>query len=156
MEADTLRCLDINLHNVGQIQTTKYEVIAIFDLDSNLILKLSPIDGRSLNELKLSLVTELRDSEDDPRKFINTANDDLIRASIIGNVSFVEDRGVAIYNTSGKLIYWFEEPNNNAIGDIVEQIEAYPNLPKEEWNLNPMADDPEDFIEPINWDIRLF
>ena len=156
METDTLRCLDINLDNVGQIQTTKYEVVAIFDLDSNLILKLSPTDGRLLNELKLSLVTELRESEDDPRKFINTANDDLIRASIIGDVTFVEDKGVAIYNTYGKLIYWFEEPNNNAIGDIIGQIEAYPNLPKEEWNPNPMADDPEGFIEPINWDIRLF
>ena len=156
MSKTILQDKGINLKDIGQMQTTKYGVIVLFDLNGDILTKLMPDKDMTLNKLHLLLYSEVLNSECDPRKFINTSTDDLIRSSIIGKVDGIEDRGVAIYDSRGLLIHWFDEPNNFAIDCIVSQIEEFPTLPKEQWNPFPMADDPDDFIEQINWDIRIF
>ena len=95
-------------------------------------------------------------SELDPRSFIDTENDDLIRCCIIGKVEHVVNFGVVIYNKQGKLIHFFHEPINHACKDITQQIVSFPTLPKEEWNQSLLTEDPDDFISPIDWDLSWF
>lgn len=156
MSQSILMALDIAPESVGQTITSAHGFISIYDFDGNVLGRVFPDETESLNQLKLNLSIELRASELDPRSFIDTENDDLIRCCIIGKVEHAVNLGVTIYNKQGKLIHYFSEPINNACVDIVQQIENYPTLPREEWNPYPMADDPENFIEPINWELTSF
>ena len=156
MSKTILQDKGINLKDIGQMQATKYGVIVLFDLNGDILTKLMPDKDMTLNELHLLLYSEILNSECDPRKFINTSNDDLIRSSIIGKENGIEDRGVAIYDSRGLLIHRYYELNNFAIDCIVSQIEGFATLPKEKWNPFSMADAPDEFIEQINWDIRIF
>jgi len=95
----------------------------------------------------------LKASERDPRSFINTEGEDLIRCNIIGKVEHIANFGVAIYNKQDQLIHHCHESINDCCEDIVGQIEGYPTLPREDWNPCPFDTVPEDFIEPINWEL---
>ncbi|MGB0938885.1 MAG: hypothetical protein ACPGTQ_15630 [Colwellia sp.] len=156
MSQSILTGLDIAPESVGQTITSVHGFISIYDFDGNVLARAFPDETESLNQLKLNLSIELRVSEQDPRSFIDTENDDLIRCSIIGNVQHLVNFGVVIHNKQGKLIHFFHEPINHACEDIVQQIVSFPTLPKEEWNTSPMTDDPDDFISPIDWDLSWF
>lgn len=156
MSQSILMALNIAPESVGQTITSAHGFISIYDFDGNVLGRAFPDETESLNQLKLNLSIELRASELDPRSFIDTENDDLIRRNIIDKVEHVDNFGIAIYNKQGKLIHYFSEPINHACEDIIQQIENYPTLPKEEWNQSPMIDDPDEFISPIDWDLSWF
>jgi len=156
MSKNILQNKGIELNTIGQIQTTKYGGICIFDLNGKLLSNLIPENNMCVNTLKSLLIHEIRQSEIDQRKFINTANGDLIRLSIIGFLEFVEDKGIAIYDQQDHPIYWFEEPSNNAIKGIIEQIRNFSCSAEGDWSSRLFSKNNEDFIKPINWNIRLF
>lgn len=156
MTQSILNILNLDPKSIGQTVTSTHGFISIFDLKGNVLDRLFPDESQSLDQLKLSLYDELKATESDPRSFINTENEDLIRCSIIGRVEHITNFGVAIFNKQGKLIHYCHEPINDCCEDIIGQIEGYPTLPKEDWNPCPMSDDPEGFIEPINWELTSF
>ncbi|MFD2165153.1 hypothetical protein ACFSJY_02660 [Thalassotalea euphylliae] len=156
MSQSILMALDIAPESVGQTITSAHGFISIYDFDGNILGRAFPDETESLNQLKLNLSIELKASELDPRSFIDTENDDLIRCNIIDKVEHVDNFGIVIYNKQGKLIHYFSEPINNACEDIVQQIVSFPTLPKEEWNQSSMINDPDDFISPIDWDLSWF
>lgn len=146
----------INLKSVAQTSSSKYGFINLIDFSGSIITRIFGNDKKTVEQIKLDIYSELKESEDDPRSFINTENDDLIRASFIGRVEHVINYGVAIYDIKNNLIHFCHEPINEWCEDIIGQIESYPHLPTEDWNTLPMEGDPEGFIEPINWDLTHF
>jgi len=156
MSTSLLNELEIDPKQVGQIATCRHNFISVYDLNGDVITRVFEQDSTPIDMIRLRLVGEIQSSESDPRSFINTENEDLIRCAIIGKVEHILNQGVAIYDKRKKLIHFCHEPCNEHCEDIVGQIEDYPTLPREDWNPCPMGDDPEDFIEPINWNLAHF
>jgi hypothetical protein len=156
MSTPLLDELGVKANNIGQIITSKYDFIDIYDLEGNIAARAFNKEETPISKIQEKLNKEIRSSEPDPRSFINTEKDDLIRCSVIERVEHIINFGIAIYNKHEKLIHYCHESINDCCEDIIGQIEGYPNLPKEDWNPCPVSDDPKNYIEPINWDLTSF
>jgi len=156
MSQSILEGLTIDPKLIAQTVSSHHGFITLYDAKGNVLDRIFPGESQSQNQLRLSLYNEIKATESDPRSFINTESEDLIRCSIIGRVEHITNFGVAIYNKQDKMIHYCHESINDCCEDIVGQIEGYPTLPKEDWNPFPMADEPDDFIEPINWELTNF
>ena len=144
----------INPDEICQIVTTRYKSLAIFNHQGKLIAEIKEDDPKELFSIKLSFWDNLVLYEADPRTFIWTDSDDIIRTSYIARMDHILDRGVAFYNANDQLILLFEEFLNDYALDIIEQIQQRPSLPQEEWTMgiNDGLWETDDFsIYPIDW-----
>jgi|GEM_PF-1877013 len=144
----------INPDEICQIVTTRYKSLSIFNHQGELIAEVKEDDPKELFSIKLSFWDDLVVYEADPRTFIWTDSDDIIRTSYIARMEHIPDRGIAFYNGNGQQILWFEEFLNDYALDIIEQIQQRPELPEEYWTagMDSFICELDEFsIYPIDW-----
>lgn len=88
----------INPKLIAQTSSGKYEFITLIDRTGSVIGRVFGDESRTVEQLKIDIYNEIKESEVDLRSFINTENDDLIRTSFIGRVEHIVDYGIAIYD----------------------------------------------------------
>ena len=154
MPFNILNEINIAPKDIGQIVTSKQGCITIFNLIGEPIARVVPEDEQHLTDVKLGIRRELENSNPDPRGFMNTANDDVIRTSIIGYVVHDEFRGITIYDKQNNLIHWHEETTNDAAADIIGQIEVFKRESDNESYRYIQADDPD--LLCIHWNIQFY
>lgn len=159
---NTIKLTDLvnDLTQIGHIVSTPYDMILIYGLDGKYI---NSVDTESVDinqqQTHLSLISQLQDSESDPRSFFYCSQGNLMRTSCMIQYKLIPSFGFIVYGINDRILICRIERNDEIAACILEQLIRYKNLPEDEWNLvgESFGDAVEECgIDGINWHPILF